>query len=113
MDFLLTDHGFGIRMNVVHPFTTEVTMYGWQNEAGEPIMSGEAYRFEQALDAEYAEQRGWDDDDYYSGFDYRDDAEPVDPEDCDHGDAHQVKGDLWECDICDVEFTMPEDAFAD
>jgi hypothetical protein len=26
--------------------------YGWTNEAGEPIMSGEAYRFEQQLDLE-------------------------------------------------------------
>lgn len=41
-----------------------MTNYGWTNEEGEPIMDGAAYRFEQALDAEYAEQRYMDDNDY-------------------------------------------------
>jgi hypothetical protein len=41
-----------------------MSIYGWTNEDGEPIMSGEAYRFEQALDADYADQRYLDDDDY-------------------------------------------------
>lgn len=30
---------------------------GWQNEDGEPIMSGEAYRFEAQLDADSAHER--------------------------------------------------------
>jgi hypothetical protein len=43
--------------------------YGWTNEAGEPIMSGEAYRFEQQLDADSR-------DDYYADHFY--DNEPND-----------------------------------
>lgn len=31
--------------------------YGYQNEAGEPIMDGAAYRFEQQLDYDYAEEQ--------------------------------------------------------
>lgn len=41
--------------------------YGWTNDQGEPIMDGAAYRFEQQLDADYAEDRArmqWDDDFY-------------------------------------------------
>ena len=41
-------------------------MYGFTNEAGEPIMSGEAYRFEQQLDADSA---AWDyEDTFYGSF---------------------------------------------
>jgi hypothetical protein len=45
--------------------------YGWTNEAGEPIMSGEAYRFEQQLDLDsrddYYADRFYDQDDYDEG----------------------------------------------
>jgi hypothetical protein len=58
-------------------------MYGWQNEDGEPIMDGAAYRFEQELDAQSAEERFWDGmdswDDY--GDDWEDDAPEHDDED--------------------------------
>lgn len=39
-------------------------MYGWTNEAGEPIMDGAAYRFEQELDAQSAAERF--EEDFYS-----------------------------------------------
>jgi hypothetical protein len=39
--------------------------YGWTNEEGEPIMDGAAYRFEQQLDMESAEQRYLDDDEFF------------------------------------------------
>jgi hypothetical protein len=38
-------------------------MYGWTNEAGEPIMDGAAYRFEQELDFQSAQERFYDMDD--------------------------------------------------
>jgi hypothetical protein len=39
--------------------------YGWTNEAGEPIMDGAAYRFEQQLDMESAHERYLDDDEFF------------------------------------------------
>lgn len=70
--------------------------YGWTNEDGEPIMDGAAYRFEQALDAQYAEERAYDD------F-YNNDGET----DCDFGQEFCTGGDLdWiddlhgECSWC-------------
>lgn len=39
-------------------------MYGWQNEDGEPIMDGAAWRYEQSLDAE---NPPYDPDDYLPG----------------------------------------------
>lgn len=71
-------------------------MYGWQNEAGEPIMSGEAYRFEQALDAE---NPPYDPDDYLS---YDDDGDYADPDTCDHGDVNFYADHAW-CILCDSE----------
>ncbi len=35
--------------------------YSWMNEDGEPIMDGAAWRFEQALDSEYANERAYAD----------------------------------------------------
>ncbi len=42
-------------------------MYGYTNEAGEPIMDGAAYRFEQELDAQYAQERYLDE--FDEGYD--------------------------------------------
>lgn len=54
-------------------------MYGWTNEAGEPIMDGAAYRFEQELDFQSAQERFYDMDDN----DYWDN----DPDDYDEDDV--------------------------
>jgi hypothetical protein len=53
--------------------------YGWTNADGEPIMDGAAYRFEQQLDAEYAQERFYDD--YYAADDF---DEPEDDYDEDY-----------------------------
>lgn len=45
-------------------------MYGWTNDAGEPIMDGAAYRFEQQLDHDSAMERWGDGSEFY---DYDDD----------------------------------------
>jgi hypothetical protein len=61
------------------------TTNSWTNADGEPIMDGAAWRFEQQLDIEYAEQRAdWQMDDYSD-----DECDPwnnvcaTDDEDCD------------------------------
>ena len=54
-------------------------MYGFTNDAGEPIMSGEAYRFEQQLDADSAAERF--DDDYYDQQDIDDLADYMEADD--------------------------------
>lgn len=72
--------------------------YGWTNADGEPIMDGAAYRFEQALDDQYANERAY----YYDLY------EDIDPEDCPHadgtylgsGDEDATEGD-FACDGCD------------
>jgi hypothetical protein len=64
-------------------------MYGWQNDAGEPIMDGAAYRFEQELDFQSAQERFYDmdDNDYWDNdeddYDEPDDetSEPWEDED--------------------------------
>lgn len=49
-----------------------MTIYGYTNEAGEPMMDAAAYRFEQQLDAEYAEEaaRMAYDEDFYANYPY-------------------------------------------
>jgi hypothetical protein len=76
-------------------------MSEYKNEAGEWLMDGAAIRFEQQLDAEYAEQR-YLDDDYY----YRDDEDA----DCDPDydlDLHNGHAWCWthdqNLDVCEGE----------
>lgn len=69
-----------------------MTNYGWQNEAGEPIMDGAAYRFEQVLDAQSAEERYLDDDEFFAS-----DEPTCDDVDTDDVDEH---GRPW-CYGCD------------
>lgn len=78
--------------------------YGWTNEEGEPIMDGAAYRFEQALDAQYAEERFMDDDEFFGDEpDYGECFEPdcggeIDPTDSrcfDCGELAVEPGDLY------------------
>lgn len=52
-----------------------------RNEMGEPLMDGAAYRFEQALDAESADDPG----DYYDRMDQYDISDH--PDYCDYHDA--------------------------
>jgi hypothetical protein len=80
--------------------------YSWQNEEGEPIISGEAYRFEQQLDADYAAE-------YYGSPEYLDslDDEPdEDDHECSSGDANQRPDGTWECCYCGEPVDTPEDA---
>lgn len=84
-------------------------MYGYTNEAGEPIMSGEAYRFECALDDEYAREAQMDYEDS-RWADYE--PEPINPAECDHPDVdyrlwHRSGVPTWEayCGKCDSETT--------
>lgn len=46
--------------------------YSWQNEDGEPIMDGAAWRYEQSLDAE---NPPYDPDDYLPDYDGEDDED--------------------------------------
>ncbi len=57
--------------------------YGWTNEDGEPIMSGEAWRFEQQLDMDSQ-------DDYLT----------------DHFYYNEPSDDYDECDSCGGEYSM-------
>lgn len=77
-----------------------MTNYGWTNEDGEPIMSGEAYRFEQALDAQSAEERYMDDDQFFGSDDEYvcDGCGAEDEEDCtcdEDQDYYQGGEDAW------------------
>lgn len=76
-------------------------MYGYQNEAGEPIMDGSAYRHEQYIDSMYEP----DPDEYYSRWD--DDGEPSDPEHCSHGDGSFPEDAGFDCDGCDRTYLGP------
>lgn len=73
-------------------------MYGWTNEAGEPIMDGFAYRFEQALDEQYG---------YESAQERMDDAlhyepELLDPAVCTHdGNLDKIDDNTAHCIDCD------------
>lgn len=73
--------------------------YGWTNADGEPIMSGEAYRFEQALDEQDAYERQAFDEDFYA--DYPDECGGCgadDPDDCtcdEDDDEPFVMEDQW------------------
>lgn len=74
--------------------------YGWTNEAGEPIMDGAAYRFEQQLDAESAEERAymaWEDERW---ADYEPD---IDPDNCPKLGNFTFQDDGVRCDDCYVE----------
>jgi hypothetical protein len=88
--------------------------YGWTNEDGEPIMDGAAWRFEQQLDMDYANERAqmaWEED-------MMRDYEP-DGDCCDMGDYDQQEDDSWVCAYCgetvDHEDDYPgnEDAWLD
>jgi len=78
--------------------------YGWTNADGEPIMDGAAYRFEQALDAQYADERGYDDD-YY--------ASELDLDNCNHSDRSYADGGDVICDRCDDVVALWEGHDAD
>jgi len=78
--------------------------YGYQNEDGEPIMDGAAYRYEQYLDSQYEP----DPDDFYN-------VEPEDHDDCDPDyDLDVHNGHAWcythdqNLDLCPGSVT-PED----
>lgn len=86
--------------------------YGWTNSDGEPMMDGAAYRFEQALDADYQP----DPDDYMGYNDEPDECED-DHEcvDCDGpkgvwyaGEFVPGPGATWTCSYC--ERKCPEGA---
>lgn len=66
-------------------------MYGWQNEDGEPIMDGAAWRYEQSLDAE---NPPYDPDDYLPG-NVEDEGE--DDEDEDEDDKPVFTHDCTDC----------------
>lgn len=74
-------------------------MNSWTNDAGEPIMDGAAWRFEQELDAHY--------DEYERGFD--DDFEP----DCEGFADDCPYGGCSECDDDTDTFDGMEDAWLD
>lgn len=69
--------------------------YSWQNEDGEPIMSGEAWRFEQQLDMDSQA-------DYYEDHFYDFDPEP---DECVPGhpceDCYRTTTGDWFCEYCD------------
>lgn len=68
--------------------------YSWQNADGEPIMSGEAWRFEQQLDMDSQA-------DYYADHFYDNDG---DADECDDPNHECVDcehaSDGWECSYC-------------
>lgn len=80
--------------------------YSWQNADGEPIMSGEAWRFEQQLDMEIAEERyndWWQDDDYPECTN--------DPTDLMHdGWSYNDEG-LAECDWCGLRLPQHDEGY--
>ncbi len=88
-----------------------MTTYGWTNSDGEPIMDGAAYRFEQQLDAEYAEQREFDS--------YDDYADEADYDECDAcgGDIDPKDSRCFDCGrrayFPDAEASEVEDAWLD
>lgn len=53
--------------------------YGWTNDAGEPIMDGAAYRFEQQLDYDLAQERGMDD--FYDDDSWNEERHTLDMDD--------------------------------
>lgn len=67
--------------------------YGWTNEEGEPIMSGEAYRFEQQLDADSR-------DDYYADHFYDDDGEEELCDECQSDTWDDTRDGAYLCDAC-------------
>lgn len=92
--------------------------YSWQNDAGEPIMSGEAWRFEQQLDldaqADYEADRFYDE--------WPDEPECEEDHACDscegpggiwdrEGNFHPHPGQVWHCTYCDRP--CPEGAHED
>lgn len=58
-------------------------MYGYTNDAGEPIMDGAAYRYEGYVDSIYEPDPYGADDDYYAEYDGPEDD--FDDEDLDAG----------------------------
>lgn len=79
-----------------------MTTYGWTNEAGEPIMDGAAYRFEQQLDMDVRS-------DYYTDHfydDHDDFAAPceLDADDCTGDDLNKVDDHTGECRYCATEW---------
>jgi hypothetical protein len=82
-------------------------MYGFTNEAGEPIMDGAAYRYEQYLDSMYEP----DPYDSWEGSDWGvEEPEPFDPAECSHGDGSYPEGAGFECDGCDETYLGPRTA---
>lgn len=76
----------------------------WMNEDGEPIMDGAAWRFEQQLDAEAAEERL--EIEYMDAW--QDDAPcESDPDDCDGADLDGNNDGTWECHWCGKEWGAP------
>lgn len=70
--------------------------YSWQNEDGEPIMDGAAWRFEQQLDMDSAA-------DYYEDhfYDGEDEAPcEIDPSACTGDDLDYVDDITGECSWC-------------
>jgi hypothetical protein len=66
-------------------------MYGFTNDAGEPIMDGAAYRFEQQLDSDYASMQA--EQDFYDSWE--DEDEDVEPEHDDENSEPWEDEDGW------------------
>lgn len=75
-------------------------MAGWTNEAGEPIMDGAAWRFEQELDAQSAAERF--EESWYEDFD-----------ECDEDHQCEDCGRCVDACVCDDRDDEPEDAWLD
>jgi hypothetical protein len=76
------------------------------NEMGEPLMDATAWRFEQALDAESADDPG----DYYDRMDQYDESD--DPDYCDYHDTiHRTSHAKTQCAAEQTENIDPHDGF--
>ncbi len=81
-----------------------MTYYGWTNSDGEPIMDGAAYRFEQQLDDEYAQQRF--EEEFYQNYSDEPTCDNIDYDDQD------ADGRFW-CFGCDEYADHTVTDFAD
>jgi hypothetical protein len=72
--------------------------HSWQNEEGEPIMDGAAWRFEQQLDADLAAERLRDEWENERWADYEPD---ITPDNCPQGgNFTYLDGGIVRCDDC-------------
>lgn len=88
---MLRQPALGIAIVGPDCYDCSMSNYGYANEAGEPIMDGAAYRYEQYIDSMYEP----DPDAFYDRWDNEPDY--VDPSECEHGDR-SYRGMTVECD---------------